>query len=581
MPQNVPSPYATPGPYTTTLAPDEEQQFQGWVKSNKLPWQDGPTSDYDMRGFWKAQQAGDPNARRAANLHFPDTYKTPYHKSFSNESKYATKRAPHWEGDKLVPTPAPQRDERIDKALKDPAFLALGEDEQISVLKHYKENPAPAKAAASPNAFKAGIGPPPKVDEGIGTKLGRGAALGTAAGLGIPESTDWKEVTGGAVANAAKGYGEMAKSVAGYAAPPKLDAEGIARTVAGPLGPTALNVGKGIYGAGAEAWKGLKDKDPEGFAHGFASMATQVLTLAAMRKGKISEGEIKPGMRQARISSAIDAGAEEHLALEKAMSRIVPEAKSAGVHSVRELGKVLKDAHTRVNAEFEQGFAPIRHQRLVPMDISRKVLDLITPDMRQTAEGRMSMQKIRDAATEYQKDWSLDELNERRKNVDKQLSSHYQKASMGQYADPIEAEIREAERQGAADVVYKKWGQANPGKDARLMKQQHGALWKLDDAINGEKGAVNTLKAKQGNYRAEGGRLGQLRGGANFSKTGVHGYLGNFVDALFGGGGPETRANTKVRKAFNPSLTSRAAKLGVIGFPAAHQLSPPPQADEQ
>jgi hypothetical protein len=56
-----------------------------------------------MRGFWRAQQQGDPDAvRSAANGHFPDTYKTPYHRTFGNESIYAAPDAPHWEGDKLI-----------------------------------------------------------------------------------------------------------------------------------------------------------------------------------------------------------------------------------------------------------------------------------------------------------------------------------------------------------------------------------------------------------------------------------------------------------------------------------------------
>src|ERR1700678_904319 len=85
---------AKPGPYTTTLSPLEEQQFKVWVAQNKIPWQDSPTSDYDMRGYWKAQQAGDKDARTEINPvdkkpHYPDTYKTPYHKTFSRESKYA------------------------------------------------------------------------------------------------------------------------------------------------------------------------------------------------------------------------------------------------------------------------------------------------------------------------------------------------------------------------------------------------------------------------------------------------------------------------------------------------------------
>jgi hypothetical protein len=58
--------------------------------------------DYDMRGYWKAMQSGDPLAvRDQETMHFPDKYKTPYHESFSNQSMYATKDAPTWTGDYL------------------------------------------------------------------------------------------------------------------------------------------------------------------------------------------------------------------------------------------------------------------------------------------------------------------------------------------------------------------------------------------------------------------------------------------------------------------------------------------------
>ena len=85
----------------TKLSPTEEAKFQSWVKQNKIPWQDTPTADYDMRGYWKAMESGDPNAKRAANRHFPDTWKTPYHHSFSSESKYS-KQGTHWVGNKLI-----------------------------------------------------------------------------------------------------------------------------------------------------------------------------------------------------------------------------------------------------------------------------------------------------------------------------------------------------------------------------------------------------------------------------------------------------------------------------------------------
>jgi hypothetical protein len=98
-------PGAKPGPYTTKLSPAEERDFQSWVKTNRVPWQDSPTADYDMRGYYqalregKAKQSLDPYDRR---MHFPDTWKTPYHSTFSNESIYSTPEAPHWEGNRLM-----------------------------------------------------------------------------------------------------------------------------------------------------------------------------------------------------------------------------------------------------------------------------------------------------------------------------------------------------------------------------------------------------------------------------------------------------------------------------------------------
>ena len=93
--------------FKTALSPEDELAFQVWRKKNKVPFDDSPTSDYDMRGFWKAGQEGDPDASTAVSkfdgkIHFNDKFKTPFHKSFSNESQYATSDAPHWVGDRLV-----------------------------------------------------------------------------------------------------------------------------------------------------------------------------------------------------------------------------------------------------------------------------------------------------------------------------------------------------------------------------------------------------------------------------------------------------------------------------------------------
>lgn len=97
--------FAKPGPYITQLSSNGEQQFQNWVKTNNIPFDPSPTSDYDMRGYWKATNGALPShfSTFTNSYHFPDTYKTPYHAGFSNESIYANPNySPHWEGDLLI-----------------------------------------------------------------------------------------------------------------------------------------------------------------------------------------------------------------------------------------------------------------------------------------------------------------------------------------------------------------------------------------------------------------------------------------------------------------------------------------------
>lgn len=103
---SLPQPHyaAKPGPWQTFLSLPDELNFQSWVKRNNIPFNlQDKTPDYDMRGYYKALMAGNPQAQQAfSNNHFPDTWKTPYHQTFSNESIYANPLiAPHWSGNKL------------------------------------------------------------------------------------------------------------------------------------------------------------------------------------------------------------------------------------------------------------------------------------------------------------------------------------------------------------------------------------------------------------------------------------------------------------------------------------------------
>lgn len=99
-------PFATEGPYQTMLPPEQEEQFRQWVAKNKVPFdpEEDPT-DYDMRGYWQAQQAGEAEPWTGPGSHFPDTFKTPYDTTFSGESMYAKPETPfEWQGDNLIDT---------------------------------------------------------------------------------------------------------------------------------------------------------------------------------------------------------------------------------------------------------------------------------------------------------------------------------------------------------------------------------------------------------------------------------------------------------------------------------------------
>ena len=105
--------YIAPGAhqYTTPLPLDDELAFRQWVAQNGIPFNpDLPVTDYDMRGFWKALQTGDPKAASAIDpndqkLHYPDYWKTPLHQTFSAESQWANHRAPTWNDKDQLVTP--------------------------------------------------------------------------------------------------------------------------------------------------------------------------------------------------------------------------------------------------------------------------------------------------------------------------------------------------------------------------------------------------------------------------------------------------------------------------------------------
>jgi hypothetical protein len=105
-------PFAVQPSQNTQLPTLQEMQFLNWLKQNNVPFNpNAQQSDYDMRGFYRGMQQGNPMATTGINpndnlMHYTDYWKTPSHQSFSAGSQWATPSTPDWINDSQLAAPS-------------------------------------------------------------------------------------------------------------------------------------------------------------------------------------------------------------------------------------------------------------------------------------------------------------------------------------------------------------------------------------------------------------------------------------------------------------------------------------------
>lgn len=496
------------------------------------------------------------------------------------------------------------------------SFLSLNPDQQTTALQKLSPEAKQAlligiKSRGTKPVTGARLTPPPASPS---TETNPTTGIVTPAGS---TGDDQDSVLGGA----ARRLGETVKGAYHTFADPATPEEiqrspGMAESGAVTRGLTRM--GRGFAETEKEAYRQANAAQAEG---GFAGHARAAVTRAAMLdpfatgtvvdinrmrdEGRWKEalgagafdaislwlgsrmgGEPTGRTRLARLTAAVgDTG----VSLRDALPEISETARTTGPpRTLGDFVENVRQSDLRVDQEFNLALAPASGKSVMPAEISRNIRALETPNMAQTAEGRETVKYIRKMAREYEKPWTVKQLNAERIAKNKELNAFYNKGLTGQIAakSNIDTAIDKAVRDGAAEITYREIAAANPGmtpEQVTSLKKRQGALLNLKDHLED-----HVSKLENAQLAREGKTIGQkVRPGTYLSSGGVHGYVSHLSEALPGGGELDA-ADKNMRRAFSPTGGARASRAAVLSLPIDHalvtqpqsKLPPPPRAEE-
>lgn len=249
---------------------------------------------------------------------------------------------------------------------------------------------------------------------------------------------------------------------------------------------------------------------------------------------------------------AFGSGKGSTIPIEATRSDLLKTVSGSGApETVRDFLATVNTTKSNLNQEFTNALGPHANQQIVPVDVSRRILDLITPNMQQTAEGRAEAQYIRKAATEFQKPWTLAQLNSERMGRFADLGSYHNKLPVGKYMAErgnVNVAIDKAVNDAIKDTIYPMMDRFT-GKPAGFFADLQGRVSNLISLQNSLDKQVNELHDVA--MRQKGAPLfsrGRIR--ANIGESGTPRFwMSNVLSALHAPN-DEATANKAIRSAF-------------------------------
>jgi hypothetical protein len=336
------------------------------------------------------------------------------------------------------------------------------------------------------------------------------------------------------------------------------------RGVLGPVGGEALQTGG--EDVMSHMAPGQTVPGPGAMLHGdvagdFLGSLVNALTLDKLR-GPSTEASLN------KLTYATGPKAATPLENTLGMLRDTASAQNVNPNTVGGLRDLVNKTKTNINTEYGNAIGPYSNMKLVPTEVSSRILALATPDMPYTAEGRADLAAIKSAATEYQQPWTLGALDSKRSRLAADLASHNAKEGVARYTAErgnINLAIDNTVNDSLRDTVYPQ-ADALAGQPTGYfedLKQKQSNLIRLEQILN------KRIEDLQGAQRAQRGAPlgGQIHAGAYLTPGGGHAYIGNLINYVRNstGGGPMTSANKATAAAF--STGSPVAKGIVMSYP--------------
>ncbi len=225
--------------------------------------------------------------------------------------------------------------------------------------------------------------------------------------------------------------------------------------------------------------------------------------LAGMGMARIGRF-IKPVSRAARLSygGGAEMGERELERLAPEFDKTIEQLGGGRVRTVGDFEKVVDATERRLNTEYALALHPIAGRKVVPTAVADAIRSKITPNMMKTPEGRAMARYLQQKATQFEQEWSVQELNLERETISKRLRGYHSAAPSSAAAKgKLDAAVMadSAAEDALKEMLYDAADRSadKPSGYFRELKRKQSLLIDLADDVEAHKRDLLQASAKQ------------------------------------------------------------------------------------